>query len=232
MEFQSYNSKSNNIHLKTETNVIQNVDSTVFLGITIDKFCNWKPHIQYLCSKLDRFVYVLYRLRQTTTKEAALSAYHGYVSSSIRYGIILWGYSVEADRVFLTQKRCIRSVCGAGVIDSCVPLFKSLKILPVPSLYIYEISIFVKKYPYLFKKHCDVVKRSCRNLNKLYVPPQRLQLNSQNVYCMAIRIYNKVPDKFKEDGLNLFKRKLFNLLLTKCYYSVKDFLNDNNIINK
>lgn len=228
IEFQTFNGNPTNVSISHGHNVIDKVNETKFLGITIDKFCNWKAHVNSLCSKLDRFVYVLYRLRQIATKEAALSAYHGYVSSCLRYGIILWGFSVDAERAFLVQKKCIRSLTGADFLDSCKPLFKKLKILPFPSLYIYEICLFVKKHPNLFIKQTDIVKRS-RQTHKLYVPIQRLQLTSKNVNCMAIRVFNKLPDMFKEYDINKFKKSVFDFLLDKCYYCVKDYLNDSSI---
>lgn len=147
IQFQTRNQQSmkQDVKLTIDNLDIENVDSTKFLGIFIDKYCNWKTHIDSLCSKLDRFVYVIRRLRETSTIKAALLAYHGYISSMLRYGIILWGNCVEILKLFRVQKKIIRAMCNKSSMDTCKPLFLSLKILTLPCLYIFEIGNFVKK---------------------------------------------------------------------------------------
>lgn len=216
---------NNKLDINYKNNAIDNVQSTKFLGIVIDNFCNWKAHIDSLVNKLDRFVYALNRIRQVASQEAAVMAYNGYVSSTLRYGLILWGNSVDAQRAFVLQKKCIRSICGAHYLDSCKPLFKKLNILPLPCLYIFEIGNFVHKYDGLFKKNKDYQHRGRRG-ERLCIPPQRLALCSRNSYCMAVRIYNKIPDNFKKLTFVEFRSKLQNFLMNKLYYTVNEFLND------
>lgn len=226
IRFQTYNTRQEALKIEYKDNVVSEVENTRFLGITIDKYCNWKAHIDNLCIKLEKFVYVLYRLRRVANMQAALSAYHGYVSSVIRYGLIIWGNSVDSIRVFRGQKKCIRSLCGLHQLDSCIPYFQKHHILPLPSMYIFEISVFVHKNSMLFEKHNDVVERASRQKHKLNIPKQRIQLYSRNVFCMAIHIYNKLPACFKEMNIRNFKNNLFKFLLSKCYYSISDFLNE------
>ncbi|KAL0829802.1 hypothetical protein ABMA28_003285 [Loxostege sticticalis] len=214
--------------IKCNDNNVQSVSSTKFLGITLDEFCNWKDHIDSIINKIDRFVFALRRVRQVASQEAAVMAYHGYVSSILRYGLILWGNSVDMPRAFRVQKKCIRSICGAHYLDSCKPLFRALGILPLPCLYIFEMGIFVKKYNNLFEKNKDFLGYRGRNPENLSIPPQRLALYSKNAYCMAIKIFNKLSNDLKELPFTKFKNKLFNFLMEKMYYTVNDFLNDKN----
>lgn len=44
---------------------------------------------------LDRFVYMIKRLRITVSTETALGPYHGYVSSILSYGLLLWSNLVD-----------------------------------------------------------------------------------------------------------------------------------------
>lgn len=227
IQFLTYNSNPTKFDIIQKDVKIEEVKSTLFLGITIDQNLDWKSHIQKLCSKLDRFVFALYKLRQTSSKKTALLAYHGYVSSVLRYGVIIWGNSTLVTKAFTVQKRCIRAICGAEPTDTCKSLFKQNKILPLPCMYVYEMCIFVRKHPELFPKSKDVIKRSNRrDEEKLHIPYRRIQLCSNNCFCMAIEIYNKLPNSFKNMTLMSFKRNLFNFLLNKCYYSVQEYLND------
>lgn len=225
IQFQTHdNANHNQLIINHNNTILAESDSTIFLGVTIDKFCNWKAHVDKVCLKLNRFVYALRRMRDVATREATLSAYHGYVAPVLRYGLILWGNSVDVKRAFITQKKCIRALCGAGFIDSCKPLFKKLGILPLPCMYIFEVCIFVKKYPDLFRKNCEVFNCRGRSKNKLYLPPQRLKLFSNSPLCMSIKIFNTIPEELKDLKINLFKIKLFNFLLENMFYNVSDFL--------
>jgi hypothetical protein len=226
IHFRTYNSILKKIDVKLNNNIIDTVEETKFLGITLDKFCNWKAHIESIVVRLDRFIYALNRVRQVASSESALMAYHGYVSSVLRYGIILWGNSVDAIRVFKIQKKCIRSICGAEYLDTCKPLFKKLKILPLPCLYVFEMGMFVKKNFHLFAQNKDIRTYRGRKGDDLCIPKQRINLYSKNAYCMSISIYNKFPDCIKILTINKFKKALFEFLTDKNYYSVNDFLND------
>lgn len=222
IKFETYNSEKLKLDIRYDGKIVKESDYGKFLGITIDKFCNWKEHIGQLCDKLDRFVYILYRIRTTVSKEAALLAYHGYVASILRYGIILWGYSVDAMKVFKVQKKCIRALFGLDFRETCYQLFKKYNILSLPSLYIYEICTFVRKNPHFFE--CISQKSPKRRKHHLKVPHQRIVLYSKNCFVMAINVFNKLPENIKELPLNKFKTELMSFLSDKCYYNVNEFL--------
>lgn len=212
--------------IKYNKAIIQPVPSTLFLGIVIDDKLNWKEHVERVCGKLDRFVYAIRKLRLVSSKQTVLSAYHGYVSSVLRYGLVIWGNSVDIERAFLVQKKTIRAMSGADYLDHCKPLFKKFKILPLPCLYIFEVCLFVRRHPHLFILDEQISERLKKiHAGKLLVPSQRLQLYSRNASCMTIKIYNKLPPALKMLPMNKFKCKMFTWLLDMCFYSVNEFLN-------
>lgn len=229
IQFQTYRANINKLDIDYRESKLTTVDNCVFLGITVDKNCNQKTHIDKILTKIDRFIYALKRIRQTANCHTAMLAYHGYVSSILRYGIVIWGNSVNFDRVFKAQKKCIRAICGAHFLDSCRPLFQKYKILPLPCLYIFEICIFVKRNYNLFKENMERPNSRSRHKNRLQLPPIKLDLFKKNVYCMSIIIYNHLPNSWQELPLTRFKKKLFNLLIQKCYYAIKDYLDDKTI---
>lgn len=156
-----------NIHYKNKT--IAEMDNVTFLGLKLDKYLDWNEQIEKVCSKINRFVYVLRRLRRTSGLQASLAAYHGYISSNLRYGLILWGASSSLDRAFIAQKKCIRAICDSRPYKSCRDMFKNLKILTLPSLYILESCIFVKNHMELFTTAKTVYPRGTRNEGRLYM---------------------------------------------------------------
>jgi hypothetical protein len=229
MEFRSYNTNELNIQLKYDNEYIQNVDSFKILGIILDKHLNFKEHIDYICNRLERYVYALKRIRQTISTESALVAYYGYVSSVISYGLIIWGNSVDMERVFILQKKCIRAINNAWFLDSCKPLFIKMKILPLPSIYIRDICLFVKSHSAWFKLYTDESRRPPRAqyLDLLHHPPCRTYIYKQSAYNMSIVIYNSLPGNLKKLQGHLFKKNLTEWLTEKCFYSLKEYLDIN-----
>jgi len=71
--------------------------------------------------------------------------YFSYFHSIMSYGLIFWGHSPHSVRVFRLQKRIIIIMTGSRSRDSCRTLFICLKILPLPSLYIFLLLRFVIK---------------------------------------------------------------------------------------
>ncbi|KAF9804418.1 hypothetical protein SFRURICE_014338 [Spodoptera frugiperda] len=103
---------------------LQNVDTFNLLGINIDTHINWKTHIEHIKSKLSKFTYALFQIKCSTNVETALSAYFAYAYSWLRYGIMLWGDSVNIHDLFILQKKCVRIIAhinnkiAAGPISS------------------------------------------------------------------------------------------------------------------
>jgi hypothetical protein len=61
----------------------------------------------------------------------------------MKYGIIFWGNSTNACKVFKLQKRIIRIMSGVNMRRPCRDLFDKLHILPVPWQYILSLMLFV-----------------------------------------------------------------------------------------
>lgn len=206
--------------------MIEQIVKATFLGIEIDEQCNWKAHIHAISKKLNRFVYVLRRLTQTVSTSAALTAYYGYVFSVLNYGLLIWGNSVDINRAFIIQKKCLRAIYGLEPHESCKPLFKKYNILTLPSMYIYEIGKFVKTNPHLFKTTSDIYNtKSARHANRLgYPKTPKSAYYTKNCYAMCIKVYNALPKDIKEMCFHKFKKELKKWLATKPFYSVNDFL--------
>jgi hypothetical protein len=79
------------------------------------------------------------------SQKTAITTYQAYIKSILRYGILLWGNSVEVDRVFVAQKKSIWTICGKRRKESWRAIIAELNLLTLPSLYIYGAAVFVKQ---------------------------------------------------------------------------------------
>lgn len=146
--------------------IIEQTQVAKFLGIMIDNKLRWNSHVELVCNKLSSSAYILFNLSKRVNFETVLLAYHSFVASVLRYGIVFWVNSSLRDQVFKAQKRCIRAMCGMQCTDSCVTKFKTLKILTFPSLYILEVALFVNNNRNLFTSVAEVRNRPVRSQYK------------------------------------------------------------------
>lgn len=182
--------------------------------------------------KLSVSAYQLLILSKKVNVNTLLLAYHGLVVSVLMFGIIFWGNCTEREAILKAQKRCLRSMFKLKVTDSCVPIFKSYKLLPC--LYILEVAIFVKQNNKLFPALRETRKRSTglrsKYQNMLSTVSCNTALLKKGIMGVAPVIYNKIPDSMKNQPVRVFRQRLASFLKDKCYYCLNDFLNDN-IVN-
>jgi len=112
----------------------------------------------------------------------------------MNYVIIFWGNSSESNKIFLAQKKIVRIMTGSRPKTSCKPLFQSLGILTITSQYILSLIKFLVQNQEKFTSHIEVHNINMRNKLKLQKPISNLTLYQRGVYCMSIRIFNKLPD--------------------------------------
>lgn len=89
--------------------------------------------------------------------------------------------------------------------------------------------IFVREHASYFKRVSDSKIRVTRPNDKLCVPKCRLDLHKRNAYCMAIKVYNHLPNYIREiTAHTVFKHKLRNWLLCNNFYTINEYLTKKN----
>lgn len=200
---------------------LSEVKSAKFLGLFLDCNIKWQTHLTFIRAKLLQFSYALRKLSQIVNQNAVIEAYHGYVASRLRYGIIFWGNAVNVASILIAQKKCIRGICKLRNRDSCRPFFRKLKLLTVISLYIFEIALHVRRNPQLFPRVLSA-RRHDYIVSKHNV---KTTLVGNSVVGMSCKIYNHLPAQIRRcQERSMFKKMLFEFLVDKAYYSVREFL--------
>jgi hypothetical protein len=144
------------------------------------------------------------------------------------YGVLLWGKAADIETVFILQKRAIRAIYCLTARTSLKELFKEIKILTVASQYIYNCILFTRLNINSYRKHSDNHSINTRNKDKLVLPTFRLHKVSNSFLGQGVICYNKIPDSILELPHHKFKTHIKSTLLSKGYYSVKDYLDDKN----
>ena len=100
LQFQTKNQSVLKIQLAASNTTITNVNSTKFLGITIDRSISWKEQISELTSKLNKACYAIRAIKPLLSLHVLRSIYFAYFHSVMTYGIIFWGNSHLSNNIF------------------------------------------------------------------------------------------------------------------------------------
>ncbi|XP_046660183.1 BTB/POZ domain-containing protein 6-B-like isoform X3 [Homalodisca vitripennis] len=108
--------------------VIDEVLSTKFLGIHIDKGLSWEKHLDVACARMSSGIYTLRKLAEFCGIHLLKIAYYGLVYPHMSYGITLWGgcANVHFQRCFVLQRKAVRIVAKMGIRKSCRDYFREL----------------------------------------------------------------------------------------------------------
>ena len=123
------------------------------------------------------------------------------------------------------QKRAVRILCNEHYRASCrdLNLFERLNILPLPALYIYQISILMKKNPQYLVDSVQTHGHDTRHKN-IYTPfKHRTSAYEKGPLYSGQKYFNCLPEHLKNmNSLPLFKTYLKKLLFEKKIYSINE----------
>lgn len=196
--------------------------SCKFLGVYLDEFLDWGTHINHLCIKLSSTTYALRNVCRYMTGETMRIFYFATFESIARYGIIFWGANSEIQKVFVLQKRIVRSMFQLKYRESCKGIFKENNILTVYALYIYECLMFLFKHNenFLTEYHH---RYNTRTVNINY-PLHRLSLTEKGTYYRCIKFFNSLPIHIQVlQTQDIFKKHIKKYLIALEPYTLDDF---------
>ena len=210
-----------------ENDTFELSDSIKFLGVVIDPCFRWCDHVLYLRKRLASVIFAINELKSVVDLHALKALYYANFNSLISYGVIFWGDSIDSNKIFVLQKRVLRSMLKLRYHEHCRDYFQLHEILPLPCLYILECVTFVKKYYLDFFPDITVSHPyNTRNKNKeLPMPKTRLKLVDKGPMCKCILLYNKLPCDIKLIlKISTFRIEVKSFLLQHCFYSVQEYL--------
>jgi hypothetical protein len=80
-----------------------------FLCRTLDNTLSWKKHVEQVVSKMCTACYALRNIEAVVTRDTLIIIYFAYIQSLLNYGIILWGNSSYAKKVFTIKRSALES---------------------------------------------------------------------------------------------------------------------------
>lgn len=205
------------------------VDNPIkFLGIHVEAGLGWKCHINYVENKVSKGIFMLRILKYTVSTEVLLTVYYAHVYSHFNYGILLWGNHPSAIKLFILQKRCVRLICGVSSKTHCKPLFISLGLLTLPSMYVLACLLYVKKNHNNYVLCSEIHQYPTRSNNNIYINKCTYSTVQKSYECISCQLFNILPLKIKNLSFSIFRRTIRSALIRYPLYNVMEFYDFNN----
>ena len=104
-----------NVTLNIDGIELEHVDNFKFLGCWLDSKLSWNKHVDELCTKLRKSIFIINKLKMFVPLYCLRYLYFAHFHSHLCHANAIWGNglnAVSSKRIFFLQKRAIRIVCG------------------------------------------------------------------------------------------------------------------------
>lgn len=217
--------KSQNLLVTLKNHDFNNPQFVKFLGVRIDPALKWDQHTSHIANKLCSVIYLFRNLSDCVSADVLRIAYFGLFQSVISYAILAWGHSPAAARIFSLQRRIIRILAGISYREDCKNSYKTLHLMTLPSIYIYNCLLYTHKNLTIFQTFDQIHHYNTRNKENIYPNHLRLTKSRYSVNYYGIQFYNKLPPAWKATNQETFKHNIKKFFLENPFYSTSEYLN-------
>ena len=235
LHFHYGRAKKTKLQIKINNTLVDETESTKYLGTFIDNKLTWKKQIQHIKTKLAKGIGMISKIRYYVDESCLLKMFYSFVQSYINYNIVNWSCTLPnfLDPIEKKLKKAIRIISFAKTkYDHTEPLFKQHRILPFKDQVAYRKNIFMWKVinGYAPKILSEFFVSNEQNLTKFVLPhPPNDKAKNYLVYS-CVSVWNSLPDALRSTTIyTAFTRNLKKHLLGE---PVEDsILINNNIHN-
>lgn len=199
------------------------VTSLKFLGFVLQSNLKWDLHIDSVASKVSKGIFMLRSLSNSVGSDILLTVYYAYIHSHLSYGTALWANSGYANKIFILQKRAVRLLSSAPYRAHCRPLFISLGILTLPSLYVFSVLMYIKINKSSLNVNSDVHNYNTRNRANLVVRRCTYNVTYSSFIQEGTKMFNTLPRATRDLPIQLFKKVVRKYLVKSAFYRVEEF---------
>ncbi len=200
-----------------------------FLGVLFDADLNFKIHVKAIMTKISRGIFALRSAKNILNQKSLKMLYYSLVHCYLIYGVQVWACapSYILNDLFKKQKIAIRIISNAKYNAHTEPLFKTLDILPLPSLVLYFQLQFMQQFQqkflpeifseaWIYNSVREIGENAIvlRNNGQLQVPFARISL----VEKLPLVSFPTVWENFPDENIKFIRKKTeFNTKLRPIY---------------
>lgn len=205
--FNHSNCAYDKINIKINNKFLEEKSSAKYLGIIIDSKLTWKPHIDYVNTKLAKGIGLLAKLRHFIPPTLIRNLFNAFIQPHIDYGLTAWGsaFATQLHPIDISLKKAVRICSFKKRNEPTAPLFNALGTLPLIDNIQYQQSRFIWKCVNM--KHPSAIqeifnstqKRTKVSTNKTLFRPYCRTTIAQNFALNAgIKLWNQIPHEITQ----------------------------------
>jgi len=168
-----------------------------------------------IATKISKGVGILHKLKSYLPSKCLRLLYYTLVHPHLNYCLLTWMNTCKTNKVRLLklQKKAVRSILHKSSKEPSLPLFKSIKILPVNELIYYRGGIFIFSHRY-FMYGFAIHGHSTRTASNCRTSYSRTETSKLSLYGQTSNIWNRIPDNVKTvASVSLFRKRFFTCVL-------------------
>ena len=204
---------------------LQCEDHVKYLGVLLDSNLSWKFQINNVALKISRTVGVVARLRHFVPRATLLHIYQSLILPHLTYSLAAWGQAAKThlQKILVLQKRVLRLMYFSEPRAHAVPLSISSKILPLQMLYAEKVSSIMFDVSCMNAPICDLFTKAnskhkhetrFSSSGNYYVQTSRLNLNQDSFSRFGAKLWNAIPNEFRQLSKGAFKKNFHDFLLS------------------
>ena len=187
---------------------LERVESTLYVGIHIDKHLLWNEHIKKVTGILRKKVGIIYRIRNYVPQSVLILIYNAFLQPHLSYGLEVWGcaYTSYLNKLLIIQKMAVRAITFSKFRTHSSPLFKKLNILDIFNLHKFLTTTFVYKLIHGEHPHpvTDYLQYFTHNYgtrqkdnNTLVLPRVHTEQGKRSIAFCGSEMWNALPENIK-----------------------------------
>lgn len=162
-----------------------------YLGVVLDSRMSWKPHIDLLCSRVRKLIYVFKNLRDAADRKTVFNVYDALCKPILTYCITSWGGACTTH--ILPLERAQRAILKVATFKpyrfNTYELYNDCGVLTVRQLFIHSIITLQHKQRSTVAEFKN--KKSRRKEIVFEVPLCNSKLAHRHALFLGPYIYNK-----------------------------------------
>ena len=153
------------------------------LGVLLDEYLSFDHHINMLCNKISKSLYIINRVKNLLPRKSLCTLYFSLVHTHLNYCASIFGCATKTKLkpLVVKQKQAIRVITNSQYRAHTNPLFKELNIMPLNELIVFSQLKFMYKFknnmlPLSFAETWITNRErnpnlNLRNADNIYIPP-------------------------------------------------------------
>lgn len=204
-----------NFRQNCKCNIIEQVETQLYLGALIDQDFKWNDHIFKVLNRIKQVIPAIYNIKETVNEKTLRNLYFALVHPFIIYCIICWGFvdSGAITQLINMQKRILKIMKKGLKFKVSENIYKYWGILPLKKQAI--LSLIVEKYNEHHGKLKNFEYSTRLSQKETLVTPKYVNRFGERTHKVLLpKIWNKIPTELRSlEKMNEVKKYVKNWLL-------------------